>query len=67
MPQTAVIGEGMAGEPVTERDRGGPEVIELSSVPGFVVFDLPGAPESAGEPGWRRMSAWLRWRCWPGR
>jgi hypothetical protein len=27
---------------------GGPEVIELSSVPGFVVFDLPGAPESAG-------------------
>jgi glutamate dehydrogenase (NAD(P)+) len=30
------------------RYRGGPEVIELSSVPGFVVFDLPGAPESAG-------------------
>jgi glutamate dehydrogenase (NAD(P)+) len=28
--------------------RGGPEIIELSSVPGFVVFDLPGAPESAG-------------------
>jgi glutamate dehydrogenase (NAD(P)+) len=28
--------------------REGPEVIELSSVPGFVVFDLPGAPESAG-------------------
>jgi glutamate dehydrogenase (NAD(P)+) len=27
---------------------GGPEIIELSSVPGFVVFDLPGAPESAG-------------------
>ena len=38
----------MAGEAQTERDRGGPEVIELSSVPGFVVFDLPGAPESAG-------------------
>jgi glutamate dehydrogenase (NAD(P)+) len=38
----------MASEPVTERDRGGPEVVELSSVPGFVVFDLPGAPESAG-------------------
>jgi glutamate dehydrogenase (NAD(P)+) len=31
-----------------ERDRGGPEVIELRSVPGFVVFDLPGAPMSAG-------------------
>ena len=27
---------------------GGPEVLELSSVPGFVVFDLPGVPESAG-------------------
>jgi glutamate dehydrogenase (NAD(P)+) len=26
----------------------GPEIIELSSVPGFVVFDLPGVPESAG-------------------
>jgi glutamate dehydrogenase (NAD(P)+) len=38
----------MAGEPLTERDRGGPEVIELSSVPGFVVFDLPGAGQSAG-------------------
>jgi glutamate dehydrogenase (NAD(P)+) len=25
-----------------------PEIIELSSVPGFVVFDLPGAPVSAG-------------------
>jgi glutamate dehydrogenase (NAD(P)+) len=34
----------MAGE----GDGGGPEIIELSSVPGFVVFDLPGAPESAG-------------------
>ena len=33
---------------MAEHDRGGPEVIELSSVPGFVVFDLPGAPESAG-------------------
>jgi glutamate dehydrogenase (NAD(P)+) len=38
----------MAGEPMAGRDRGGPEIIELSSVPGFVVFDLPGAPESAG-------------------
>ena len=45
MPQR-LIGEG--GKPLAERDRGGPEVIELSSVPGFVVFDLPGAPESAG-------------------
>jgi glutamate dehydrogenase (NAD(P)+) len=33
---------------LAERDRGGAEVIELSSVPGFVVFDLPGAAESAG-------------------
>jgi glutamate dehydrogenase (NAD(P)+) len=37
-----------AGEPLAQRDRGGAEVIELSSVPGFVVFDLPGAAESAG-------------------
>jgi glutamate dehydrogenase (NAD(P)+) len=43
-----MIGEGMAGEPLTGRDHGSAEVIELSSVPGFVVFDLPGAPESAG-------------------
>lgn len=34
----------MTGEPRPA----GPEVVELSSVPGFVVFDLPGAPESAG-------------------
>ena len=33
---------------MAERNGSGPEVIELSSVPGFVVFDLPGAPESAG-------------------
>jgi glutamate dehydrogenase/leucine dehydrogenase len=33
---------------LAERDHGGAEVIELSSVPGFVVFDLPGAPASAG-------------------
>jgi len=38
----------MTGNPRAERDGSGPEVIELSSVPGFVVFDLPGAPESAG-------------------
>src|SRR5260370_633371 len=38
----------MAGEPLARRDRGGPEIIELGLVPGFVVFDLPGAPVSAG-------------------
>jgi glutamate dehydrogenase (NAD(P)+) len=38
----------MAGEPRAGRDHDGPEVIELSSVPGFVVFDLPGVPLSAG-------------------
>ena len=38
----------MAGELVTGRDRGGPEIVELESVPGFVVFDLPGVPVSAG-------------------
>jgi glutamate dehydrogenase (NAD(P)+) len=37
----------MAGESVAVRDPG-PEIIELGSVPGFVVFDLPGAPVSAG-------------------
>jgi glutamate dehydrogenase/leucine dehydrogenase len=39
--------EGTAGEPLAGRDRG-PEIVELGSVPGFVVFDLPGAPVSAG-------------------
>ena len=34
----------MTGEPRP----GGPEILELSSVPGFVVFDLPGVAESAG-------------------
>jgi glutamate dehydrogenase (NAD(P)+) len=29
-------------------DGGGPRIVELSSVPGFVVFDLPGAEPSAG-------------------
>ena len=38
----------MTGEPAAGRDHDGPEVIELSSVPGFVVFDLPGAAHSAG-------------------
>src|ERR1700736_6393955 len=35
----------MAGEPLAG---GGPEIVELGSVPGFVVFDLPGVPVSAG-------------------
>ena len=38
----------MADELVGGRDRGGPEIVELESVPGFVVFDLPGVPISAG-------------------
>jgi glutamate dehydrogenase/leucine dehydrogenase len=32
----------------TRRDSPSAEIIELTSVPGFVVFDLPGAPTSAG-------------------
>jgi glutamate dehydrogenase (NAD(P)+) len=43
-----VIGGGMAGGSQAERDGRGPEVVELSSVPGFVVFDMPGVPLSAG-------------------
>ena len=38
----------MAGGRLARHDRGGPEIVELSSVPGFVVFDLPGVPVSAG-------------------
>jgi glutamate dehydrogenase (NAD(P)+) len=38
----------MADGPLNGHDRGDPEVVELNSVPGFVVFDLPGAPLSAG-------------------
>ncbi len=38
----------MAGDARAERDGGGPEIIELSSVPGFVVFDMPGVRTSAG-------------------
>ncbi len=38
----------MAGGLPAGRDGGGPEIIELRSVPGFVVFDMPGAPRSAG-------------------
>lgn len=37
----------MADGTVAGRDLG-PEIIELNSVPGFLVFDLPGAPVSAG-------------------
>jgi len=32
----------------TARDRHEPTIVELTSVPGFVVFDLPGAQVSAG-------------------
>jgi glutamate dehydrogenase (NAD(P)+) len=38
----------MQGPPLAGHDRGAPEIVELGSVPGFVVFDLPGAPVSAG-------------------
>jgi glutamate dehydrogenase (NAD(P)+) len=38
----------MAGGRLARHDRGDPEIVELSSVPGFVVFDLPGVPVSAG-------------------
>ncbi len=38
----------MADEPVAGPGRGGPEILELRSVPGFVVFDMPGAALSAG-------------------
>ena len=38
----------MAGEPLAGRGDDGPEIVELGSVPGFVVFDLPGVPVSAG-------------------
>jgi glutamate dehydrogenase (NAD(P)+) len=38
----------MASDPLAGRGGGGPEIVELGSVPGFVVFDLPGVPVSAG-------------------
>ena len=38
----------MAGGTRAEHNGRDPEIIELSSVPGFVVFDMPGAPMSAG-------------------
>ena len=42
------IGELMAGPPDAGRGPGGPEIIKLGSVAGFVVLDLPGAAECAG-------------------
>jgi glutamate dehydrogenase (NAD(P)+) len=38
----------MRGVPDAARDPREPEIIELGSVPGFVVFDLPGAAVAAG-------------------
>jgi glutamate dehydrogenase (NAD(P)+) len=38
----------MRREPDRGSDSRDPEIIELGSVPGFVVFDLPGVPVSAG-------------------
>jgi len=38
----------MTGESLAGRAPAAPEIVELASVPGFVVFDLPGAPLSAG-------------------
>ena len=57
----------MAGEPRAGRDGGGPEIVELGSVPGFVVFDLPGVPLSAGGTRLAPDVTWPRWRCWRGR
>ena len=34
----------MADEPAAGPDRGGPDIIELVSVPGFLAFNMPGAP-----------------------
>jgi glutamate dehydrogenase (NAD(P)+) len=38
----------MPGEPDAPSGPRPPETVELGSVPGFIVFDLPGAPVSAG-------------------
>jgi len=38
----------MRGMPDAGRDPREPEIIELGSVPGFAVFDLPGAAVAAG-------------------
>src|SRR4029079_19622067 len=59
-------GPGCHDRDMTGRN-GGTEIVEFGSVPGFVVFDLPGAPLSAGGRGWRQTSAWPRWRCWHAR
>jgi glutamate dehydrogenase (NAD(P)+) len=48
MNDRPIIGGGMADEAVAGPDRGGPQIVELGSVPGFVVFDMPGAAVSAG-------------------
>ena len=40
--------EPQGGHDDGDPDGGGPEIVELSSVPGFVVFDLPGVELSAG-------------------
>jgi glutamate dehydrogenase (NAD(P)+) len=38
----------MADELVAGTGRSGPDIVELDSVPGFLVFDMPGAALSAG-------------------
>ena len=38
----------MAGQPGAGLDPRQPHIVTLGSVPGFIVFDLPGAPVSAG-------------------
>jgi glutamate dehydrogenase (NAD(P)+) len=38
----------MADELAAGPGRGGPDIVELGSVPGFLVFDMPGAAVSAG-------------------
>jgi glutamate dehydrogenase (NAD(P)+) len=38
----------MQGEPAPRHEPGQPETIKLETVPGFVVFDLPGASTAAG-------------------
>jgi glutamate dehydrogenase (NAD(P)+) len=43
-----VADEPHGGHDDGDPDRAGPQVVELSSVPGFVVFDLPGAEQAAG-------------------
>src|SRR5450755_368903 len=47
-PRDQTTGDAMPCEPDAGPDPRQPEIIELGSVPGFVVFDLPGAPVCAG-------------------